>query len=94
MPDHDKGQQRHQVGELQAEREPQAYLPGGDEPAADDQRRALAAIAAQQQEQRQRDAPRGDHVQMPRLGDAVGGIGEGHSRGGGAEAPQAQLACE
>ena len=33
-------------------------------------------------------------MQMPRLGDAVGGIGEGNRRRGGAEAPQAQLARE
>ena len=88
------GEQREQVAELQAEREAEADLPCRHQPPGDDQCGGASPVAAQQQEQRERDAAGGDHVQVARLGHAVGGVGESRGGGRGAELAQTELACE
>ena len=85
---------REQVAELQAEREAEAHLPGRHQPPGDHESAGAPAVATQEQEQGERDAAGGDHVQVPGLGDPVGGIREGGARGRPPETPQAELACK
>jgi hypothetical protein len=54
----------------------------------------VAAVAAHQQKQRQRDAARGDHVQVPRLRHAVRRVRERRRGSGRAERAKAELARE
>ncbi len=90
----DQRQHGKQIGELQPEREAEADLPGGDEPAGEHKPTRGAPVAAQQQEQRQGNAAAGDHVQVAGLGHAIGGVGERGPGDGRADPSGAQLARE
>ena len=97
MPQREQRQQRKerkQIAVLQAQREAEAQLPRGHEPAGQHETGVVSAVAAQQQKQRQRDAAGGDHMQMAGLRDAVGRVRERRAGCGAARAAEAELACE
>ena len=60
--EHDDAQHQQQVCELEAEVEAERHLPGGHEPAGDDQTPAATSVAAHQEEERERDPARGEDL--------------------------------
>ncbi len=91
---HDHREHGQQVRKLEPQREAQAELPGGHQPAGEHDPRARPAVAAQQQEERQRDAAARDHVQVAVHRGAERRVGEGHPHHRRGERAQAELPAE